>query len=100
MTGPQITRGPWAVVHWASDNGVVAVDPPTSSDNRGCAVARCYGSDAEANAKAIAALPLMVKALQLAAPHGRKLQHGPNVSVPANAYVAMVEALEAAGVIE
>lgn len=62
MTGWQGTPGPWAITKWKNDDAV-AVDPSSSTLNRGCAVARCFGSDAEANAVGIAALPEMVAAL-------------------------------------
>ena len=93
----------WTIVQRPNDAlAKWVVEPATDAGlerNGGFVVALCCGKQAEENAKAVAALPELVAAIKLAAPHGRKLQHGPNVSISAAAYRALCDALEKAGLL-
>jgi hypothetical protein len=108
MNRPPITPGPWQRKSDYGDDALTVIanpdgngqEDPFTYDFIATAVDE-YGEHAEAaqaNIRAIIALPELLKALVAVAPHGSKLQHGPNVSISAAAYEAVLDALLAAGV--
>src|SRR5213596_2204105 len=97
-----MTPGPWAVQPRQIEKGRITVEPTTSSVNRGCIIAACWGPDGPANAQAIAALPTMVEALQLAIAKAEPLTKQGEDAIwrPANEiWEASVKALREAGIL-
>ena len=95
MSETKFTPGPWRVGKAVNGCWIEAGDKVAISVGR-----TFYQSvghrEEEANAHLISAAPELYAAAAMAAPHGDRLQHGPNVSISAAAYRALCAALSKA----
>lgn len=88
--GVSWTPGPWRVSTGALGFQSIRTGE-RNSDPDSDLIADVYGDDGSAHL--ISAAPELYEAALLAAPHGDRLLHGPNVSISADAYRALCAAL-------